>query len=200
MGIDSPKIANTVKKRSLGWQRLSNLKWLGGGSVAQNRRSSETQGTALAKCLQAWPVYIYRSMPGGVAQSRHAFVGGTVSTWSRCRIPVNKGRKGIRNANQALTVRREHADRIIGSPSWESSINYKRFLHEDLKLLQIGSSQLPPPFRGLHSPGVRKHCQIIFACYFRKLSVSDSRGFTSLHCCSRAVNQQIESVLNILLF
>ena len=37
---------------------------------------------------------------------------------------------------------------------------------EDLKLSQIGSSQLPPPFRGLHSPGVRKHCQIIFACYF----------------------------------
>ena len=27
---------------------------------------------------------------------------------------------------------------------------------EDLKLSQIGSSQLPPPFRGLHSPGVRK--------------------------------------------
>ena len=30
---------------------------------------------------------------------------------------------------------------------------------EDLKLSQIGSSPLPPPFRGLHSPGVRKHCQ-----------------------------------------
>ena len=28
---------------------------------------------------------------------------------------------------------------------------------EDLKLSQIGSSQLPPPFSGLHSPGV--HCQ-----------------------------------------
>ena len=42
---------------------------------------------------------------------------------------------------------------------------------EDLKLLQIGSSQLPPPFRGLHSPRVRKHCQIIFACYFRKSSI-----------------------------
>ena len=24
---------------------------------------------------------------------------------------------------------------------------------------------------GLHSPGVRKHCQIIFACYFRKYSI-----------------------------
>ena len=45
---------------------------------------------------------------------------------------------------------------------------------EDLKLSQIGSSQLPPPFRGLHSPGVRKHCQIIFACYFRKSSVDCS--------------------------
>ena len=42
---------------------------------------------------------------------------------------------------------------------------------EDLKLSQIGSSQLPPPFRGLHSPGVRKHCQIIFACYIRKSSI-----------------------------
>ena len=42
---------------------------------------------------------------------------------------------------------------------------------EDLKLPQIGSSQLPTPFRGLHSPGVRKHCQIIFACYFRKSSI-----------------------------
>ena len=42
---------------------------------------------------------------------------------------------------------------------------------EDVKLSQIGSSQLPPPFRGLHSPGLRKHCQIIFACYFRKSSI-----------------------------
>ena len=44
---------------------------------------------------------------------------------------------------------------------------------EDLKLSQIGSSPLPPPFRELHSPGVRKHCQIIFACYFRKSSIRD---------------------------
>ena len=63
-------------------------------------------------------LYIYRSMPAGVAQSSHAFVGGTVSTWTRLWIPVNKGRKGIRNADQALTVRREHADRIEGSPIW----------------------------------------------------------------------------------
>ena len=48
---------------------------------------------------------------------------------------------------------------------------------EDLKLSQIGSSQLPPPFRGLHSPGVRKHCQIIFACYFRKSSISTLSPF-----------------------
>ena len=27
---------------------------------------------------------------------------------------------------------------------------------EDLKVSQIGLSPLPPPFRGLHSPGVRK--------------------------------------------
>ena len=42
---------------------------------------------------------------------------------------------------------------------------------EDLKVSQISSSPLPPPFRGLHSPGVRKHCQIIFTCYFWKSSV-----------------------------
>ena len=42
---------------------------------------------------------------------------------------------------------------------------------EDFKASQIGSSPLPPPFKGLHSPGVRKHCQIIFACYFRKSSI-----------------------------
>ena len=56
--------------------------------------------------------------PVGVVQSRRTFVGGTVSMWARWRIPVNKGRKGIRNADHALTVRGEHADRIIGSPSW----------------------------------------------------------------------------------
>ena len=61
---------------------------------------------------------IYRSMPAGVAQSSHAFVGGTVSTWARWWIPINKGRIGIRNADQALIVRGEHADRIVGSPSW----------------------------------------------------------------------------------
>ena len=26
---------------------------------------------------------VYRSMPAGVVQSRHAFVGGTVRTWGR---------------------------------------------------------------------------------------------------------------------
>ena len=46
---------------------------------------------------------------------------------------------------------------------------------EDLKLSQIGSSPLPTPFRGLHSPGVQKHCQIIFACYFRKSSIISQR-------------------------
>ena len=51
---------------------------------------------------------------------------------------------------------------------------------EDLKLSQIGSSQLPPPFRGLHSPGVRKHCQIIFACYFRKSSVEEPLPYVLL--------------------
>ena len=57
-----------------------------------NRRSSEIQGTVLGKCLRAWSC-IYRSMPAGVAQSRNAFVGGTVNTWGRWRIPVNKRQK-----------------------------------------------------------------------------------------------------------
>jgi len=48
---------------------------------------------------------------------------------------------------------------------------------EDLKLSQIGSSQLPLPFRGLHSPGVKKHCQMIFACYFRKSSIQSMHRF-----------------------
>ena len=47
-----------------------------------NRRSSEIQGTALGKSLRALTC-ISRSMPAGVAQSSHAFVGGTVSTWAR---------------------------------------------------------------------------------------------------------------------
>ena len=54
---------------------------------------------------------------------------------------------------------------------------------EYLKLSQIGSSPLPPPFRGLHSPGVRKHCQIVFACYFQKLSIGLADYFL-LHCSS----------------
>ena len=52
-----------------------------------------------------------------------------------------------------------------------SSVNYNRSMPQDLKVSQIGSSPMPPPFRGLHSPGVRKHYQIIFACYFRKSSI-----------------------------
>ena len=51
-------------------------------TVGENRQSSEIQGTALGKSLRA-RACIYRSMPAGVAQSRHAFVGGTVSTWAR---------------------------------------------------------------------------------------------------------------------
>ena len=45
------------------------------------KRSSEIQGTVLGKYGLE---YNYRSMLAGVAQSRHAFVGGTVSTaWER---------------------------------------------------------------------------------------------------------------------
>ena len=47
-----------------------------------NTQSSKIQGTAPGKCLWAWTC-IYRSMPAGVVQSSHAFVGGTVSTWAR---------------------------------------------------------------------------------------------------------------------
>ena len=47
-------------------------------------------------------------------------------------------------------------------PQLVVSINYNRSMPEDLKLSQIGSSQLPPPFRGLHSPGVRKHLCLLF--------------------------------------
>ena len=56
---------------------------------------------------------------------------------------------------------------------------------EDLKVSQISSSLLPPPFRGLHSPGVRKHCQIIFACYFRKLSIVRMRQGSGQHTSGR---------------
>ena len=52
---------------------------------------------------------------------------------------------------------------------------------EDLNLSQIGSSQLLPPLRGLHSPGVRKHCQFIFACYFRKSSITHRLTHTRTH-------------------
>ena len=47
---------------------------------------------------------------------------------------------------------------------------------EDLKLSQIGSSPLPPSFRGLHSPGVRKHCQRLFstAAFIQGTSLSRS--------------------------
>ena len=62
----------------------------------RNRWSSEIQGTALGKSLRAWPC-IYRSMPAGVAQSSHAFVGGTVSTWGRWRIPINKRHQKCRS-------------------------------------------------------------------------------------------------------
>ena len=126
-----------------------------------NRQASKIQGTALSA---------YGHGPVGVVQNRHALDGGTVSTWGRWQIPETKGRKGIRNADQALTVRGERADQIVSSPRWSSGINYNRSMPEDLKLSQIGSSLLLTPFRGLHSPRVRKYCQIIFACYFWKSS------------------------------
>ena len=52
---------------------------------------------------------------------------------------------------------------------------------EGLKLSQIGSSLLPSPFKGLHSPGVRKHCQIIFTRYFRKSSIARCHSRNGTH-------------------
>ena len=63
---------------------------------------------------------------------------------------------------------------------------------EDLKVSQIGSSPMPPPFRGLHSPGVRKHCQIIFACYFRKSSITvQCSVWEARHTQSLAIKQLV---------
>ena len=87
-----------------------------------NRRSSEIQGTALGKSLRAWTciyiyIYIYRSMPAGVAQSRHAFVWGTVSTWGRWRIPVNKRQRRHQKCRPS-THCSWGTHWILGSPSW----------------------------------------------------------------------------------
>ena len=54
-----------------------------GDHLILNRQSSEIQVTALGKCLRAWSCIYIDTMPAGVVQSRHAFVGGTVSTWAR---------------------------------------------------------------------------------------------------------------------
>ena len=56
---------------------------------------------------------------------------------------------------------------------------------EDLKLSQIGSSQLPPPFRGLHSPGFP---EIVYCAYVLLLS-KGGRGVVKVHknlseCCA----------------
>ena len=67
---------------------------------------------------------------------------------------------------------------------------------ENLKVLQIGSSPLPPPFRGLHSPGVRKHCQIIFACYFRKSSIVNKHCIHTVRFSAR-VYQSLKHVSEI---
>ena len=50
----------------------------------------KSRGLHSVRAFGHGPVYIYRSMPAGVAHSRHAFVGGTASTWGRWWIPVNK--------------------------------------------------------------------------------------------------------------
>ena len=42
---------------------------------------------------------------------------------------------------------------------------------EDLKLSQIDSSQQPPPFRELYSPGVRNTVKLFLPVIFRKSSI-----------------------------
>ena len=49
------KLRSPILKNS----QLTDLVSLKPGADQNNRRSSEIQGTALGKCLQAWPVHIY---------------------------------------------------------------------------------------------------------------------------------------------
>ena len=107
--IQSIKLAS-----SHNWQCFKSLKAV---HRVSNRRSLEIQGTALSKCLWHGPVYIGPCLRVQCRVST-LLLGGTVSMLGRSQIPVNKGRKGIRNANQALAVREEHADQIVGSPNW----------------------------------------------------------------------------------
>ena len=80
---------NVATKQKTDWFRTKPSKQVARGGARSvttkntscNRRSSEIQGTALGKSLRAWTC-IYRSMPAGAAQSRHAFVGGIVQ-WAR---------------------------------------------------------------------------------------------------------------------
>ena len=57
-------------------------------------------------------------MPTGVAQSRHAFVGGTVSTWGK--MTDTRKQKAEKASKMPIkhSTRGERADRIVGSPSW----------------------------------------------------------------------------------
>ena len=133
-----------------------------------NRQSSESRGLHLVRAFGHGPVYIGPCL-WVLCRLGTLLLGVQWACGEDDGCPKTKGRKGIRNADQALTVHGEHADRIVGSPSWSSSINYNRSMPEDLKASQISSSLLPPPFRGLHSPGVRKHCQIIFRLLFLEI-------------------------------
>ena len=57
-------------------------------------------------------------MPAGVAQSRHAFVGGTVSTWGK--MTDTRKQKAEKASKMPIkhSTRGERADRIVGSPNW----------------------------------------------------------------------------------
>ena len=53
---------------------------------------------------------------------------------------------------------------------------------EDLELSKIGSSQLPPPFRGLHSPGVRKTVKLSLPVISGNRQLSDFIMLTTCVC------------------
>ena len=59
---------------------------------------------------------------------------------------------------------------------------------EDLKVSQVGSSPLPPPFRGLHSPGVSKHCQNTYLRLLFPEIVYSGPRFPQTECFLREVS------------
>ena len=65
----------------------------------------------------------YRSMPAGIAQSRHAFVGSTVSMWGRWQIPVNKRQNGHQKCRSNTHCSRGMCRADSRFPQFESAVN-----------------------------------------------------------------------------